>query len=85
MSNKVDEVAKAIWHKMNIDNAKKDWNAEPDNIKFLPRLYARTALAALMNPTETMLQVGERERATGGSIHDQWIAMMEAALGLPRL
>ncbi len=42
----LDAVAEAIWLAMNIDNKRQSWAEQPENIKFLPRHYARAALLA---------------------------------------
>jgi hypothetical protein len=56
---------------MNPDN--KDWAAQPDDIKFLPRLYARAALEAVakrLSVSENGERIGQ-EKENGEHLLDE--------------
>jgi hypothetical protein len=67
----IEAAAEAIWKKMNPDN--KDWAAQPDDIKFLPRLYARAALEAVakrLSGSENGERIGQ-EKDNGEHLLDE--------------
>ncbi|GEO18752.1 hypothetical protein [Microvirga aerophila] len=83
MSDMIDRVAKVIWQQIIPGNLHKDWDAQPDSVKLLPRQRAKMIISMLMHPTPVMIEAGELEKAEGGDMVAQWQVMAMAAVGMP--
>ena len=79
MNDMVEQVAKAIWNHRFPDMS---WESKSrsEGIKDDYRMNARAAIAAMREPTEAMMQAGDRELGFPEDYRIAWQASIDEAL-----